>query len=216
MRCWRHDERGVAQLVHMQKGGCNGRMQYAPTVTMTYNPEVHHRNSIRLEDYDYAGNGAYFVTLCAFQRECLFGEIVDGEMRLNNIGVSVRDEWIKTPVLRQNVSLDEYVIMSNHFHGIVVINSSIVGAYCNTPDSDKRASCLRSPSQTIGAIIRGFKSATTKQINQFRDNPGCPVWQRNYYERVIRNEHELAKAREYIVNNPLKWALDKENPVNQQ
>jgi REP element-mobilizing transposase RayT len=188
-------------------------------VTMTYQPDIHHRHSIRLKDYDYSQAGAYFVTLCAWQRECLFGDIVDGEMRLNALGQAVLDEWNRTPEIRVQVSLDVSVVMPNHFHGIIAIDGStfdggnVVRAYCNTPLPIVHNQ-LRSPSQTIGAIVRGFKSAVTTQINVIRQNPNCPVWQRNYFERVIRNDAELDRAREYIINNPLKWELDKEHPAN--
>jgi REP element-mobilizing transposase RayT len=169
-----------------------------------------------------------FVTICAFQRKCLFGEIMDGYLRLNDMGVLVRDEWMKTSALLQNVCLDEFVVMPNHFHGIV----NIVGAHCMRPIAhdmgmdekrvhvgmaEKRAHIsapIRRHSGSIGSILAGFKSATTRQINLMRNNPGCPVWQRNYYERVIRNENELAGVREYIASNPMKWALDKESPAN--
>lgn len=178
---------------------------------MTYNPDIHHRHSIRLKGFDYSQAGAYFITICTWQRECLFGDIVDGVMTLNEWGQVVLDEWNRTPELRTQVSLDVAVIMPNHFHSIITVDSNTVGAYCNTPPPN---TSLRSPSQTIGAIVRGFKSTVTKQINIIRQNPGSPVWQRNYYERVIRNDAELDRAREYIINNPLKWELDKENPAN--
>lgn len=193
---------------------------------MTYNPNIHHRHSIRLKDYDYSQAGAYFVTLRSWQRECLFGEIVNGEMVLNDLGRIVVDEWEKTAQKRSNVDLDVFSVMPNHFHAIFLINDN-VGAHCMHPETvanatmletnDNRAHVgapLRRQSGSIGSIFAGFKSATTKRINALRNNPGCPVWQRNYYERIIRNEDELSRAREYIVNNPMKWELDKENPVN--
>lgn len=194
---------------------------------MPYNPDTHHRHSIRLKDYDYAQAGAYFVTICAWQRECLFGEIVNGEMVLNDLGRIVVEEWERTPKMRSNVELDVYSIMPNHFHAIISVQDN-VGAHCMRPESvdndelhaktdESRAHSsapLRRQSGSIGSIVAGFKSATTKLINIIRNNPGCPVWQRNYYERVVRNENELSRAREYIVNNPMKWELDKENPVN--
>lgn len=215
---------------------------------MTYNPDIHHRHSIRLKDYDYSRNGAYFVTICVWQRECMFGGIVNDEMVLNDMGRIVVGEWEKTSKMRSNVELDVFSVMPNHFHAIFLIRDNVgahvdrahisaplpgqktnVGAYCMRPESaamatmlqanDNRAHVsapLRRQSGSIGSVFAGFKSATTKQINIFRNNPGCPVWQKNYYERVIRNEDELTRAREYIVNNPMKWELDKENPVNCQ
>jgi REP element-mobilizing transposase RayT len=193
---------------------------------MTYNPEIHHRHSIRLKDYVYSQNGAYFVTICTLQRECLFGEIVNGEMVSNDMGRIVVDEWEKTGLIRSNVDLDVFAVMPNHFHAIFLIHDN-VGAQCMRPESVAKATMLqtndnrahvsaplRRQSGSIGSVFAGFKSATTKQINMLRNNPGCPLWQRNYYERVIRNEDELSRAREYIINNPMKWELDKENPVN--
>ena len=168
------------------------------------------RKQLRLKHYNYSDPGMYFVTICVHNRECLFGDIVDGEMRLNEFGQIVCDEWLKTSDIRPNVELDYFIVMPNHFHGIVRIMSDRRGVLQYAPTSEKRA--FHSPSQTIGAIVRGFKSATTKYINQLRGAPGVPVWQRNYYEHVIRNENELFETRKYIQDNPLKWDLDPENP----
>ncbi len=185
---------------------------------MTFNPDIHQRRSIRLRDYDYSQAGKYFVTICAWQRECLFGEIVNGEMQLNDLGQTMETVWFCLPDHYIGIELDEFVIMPNHFHGII----DIVGAQFIAPDlgitsyGDKSASnqgaMNRAP--TVGGVVRGFKARCTHAINIIRSNLGCPVWQRNYYERVIRNETELTRARDYIVNNPLKWELDKENPAN--
>jgi REP element-mobilizing transposase RayT len=191
-------------------------LQYDTEVTMTYHPNIHHRHSIRLKDYDYSQAGAYFVTLCAWQRECLFGDIVDGEMRLNALGQVVLDEWNRTPEKRKEIELDAAVVMPNHFHGIICI----VDAGTTVGAAGRAAHPPRSPlpsgprPRSLGAFVGGFKSAVTTQINVIRQNPGCPVWQRNYFERVIRNDAELERAREYIINNPLKWELDKEHPAN--
>jgi REP element-mobilizing transposase RayT len=173
---------------------------------MKYDRDKHRRRSIRLRGYDYGRAGAYFVTLCAHDRASLFGEIVDGVMRLNDLGRVVDSEWLKTPRMRPQVELDEYIVMPNHFHAILVVVDMGRGVLPYAPT-------LRSPSRTVGAIVRGFKSAVTKRINQIRRTPGLPVWQRNYYEHVIRNEGELTRIREYIVDNPSQWALDRENPA---
>jgi REP element-mobilizing transposase RayT len=165
------------------------------------------RRSIRLPHYDYRESGFYFVTLCVHDRVCLFGEIVNGIMQLNECGALVASEWSRTAVIRPQVVLDEFVVMPNHFHGIVMLKVSRRGvlpyAFPN----------FRSPSQTLGAILRGFKSTTTKRINEIRDTLGAAVWQRNYYEHVVRNDEELQRIREYIVNNPAQWELDRENPA---
>ena len=202
---------------------------------MTFNPDVHHRRSIRLQEYDYRGAGVYFVTLCALQHECLFGEIADGTMSLNDSGLVVNEYWQGIPTHFPHVEMDTFAIMPNHFHGIVRILDNFVGAKqgssaspgFNFHDIQNECKNLGEAGETfaspllhgtlcgsLGSVIQNFKSISTRMINKFRNNPGCPVWQRNYYERVIRNELELTKVREYIANNPMKWALDKENPVN--
>ncbi|PIP11995.1 MAG: transposase [bacterium (Candidatus Stahlbacteria) CG08_land_8_20_14_0_20_40_26] len=168
----------------------------------------HHRHSIRLNHYDYFQPGAYFITICTHNRKCMLGNIVNGEMRANKFGRIIETEWLKTPQIRKNVELDEYVVMPNHFHAILFIIRRGVLQYAPTNK-------FRSPSQTIGSIVRGFKSAVTKRTNKLRNTPGIPVWQRNYYERVVRNENELNRIREYIQNNPLKWELDRENPKSE-
>jgi REP element-mobilizing transposase RayT len=132
-------------------------------------------------------------------------------MPLNDAGKIVADEWTKTAEIRQEIEMDEWVVMPNHLHGIVVITGDSVGAHGHASLQKRqgpgdRALC-RSP-KSIGAMIAGFKSATTKRINEFRQTPGVKLWQRNYCEHVIRNEHDLAEIREYIHNNPLKWESD--------
>ena len=140
----------------------------------------------------------------------MFGEIENEIMIMNEFGNIAKNEWLKTTDIRDNVELSEYVIMPNHVHGIIVLNT--VGAYGNTPllpntlRSNKPV--FKSPSKTIGAIIRGYKSAVTKKINILRNTPGMPVWQRNYYEHIIRNEKSYYRIAEYILNNPLNWRED--------
>jgi REP element-mobilizing transposase RayT len=190
-----------------------------------------------LQDYDYSKPGEYFLTICTYNHGCLFGEIVGGEMRLNKLGKIVQDEWLRTAELRRDVELDSFVVMPNHIHGIIVLIESgrgtlqraVVGANCNSPhekntnksssngayiDTPLQKIKFCSPSKTVGAIIRGFKSAATKRINELRSTPGFPVWQRNYYEHIIRADKDLDNVREYIANNPFKWLLEKEIPDN--
>ncbi len=167
----------------------------------------HRRRSIRLKGYDYSQVGAYFVTICVQHRKHLFGNVVDGKMVLNEWGQVVSDEWIKTPTLRPNVELDSWVVMPNHFHGIILI-TDVLHAHAEEGLITEPAS-FQSPSQTIGAIVRGFKSAVTKQINIMRKTPAVPLWQRNYYEHIIRDEDALNRIRQYIINNPAKWHQDK-------
>jgi putative transposase len=192
---------------------------------MTYNPDIHHRRSIRLPGYDYAQPGAYFVTICAVQGECLFGEIVDGVMIESVFGLIAREEWFRSAEIRSEIVLnqDEFVVMPNHQHGIV----RIVGDVGATGGSPLRAAehdvgvadglPLRAQQpgplpHSLGAVMAGYKAVVTKRINQIRGTPGMPVWQRNYWEHVIRNEAEMQRIREYIHTNPARWSDDQLHP----
>ncbi|HPO65480.1 MAG TPA: transposase [Bacteroidales bacterium] len=168
---------------------------------MKYNPKKHHRRSIRLKGYDYSQSGAYFVTLCTQNRACLFGDIVGGEMRLNDTGKIVADSWRWLASQYDYVELDEWVVMPNHIHGIIIVHDCR-GDSRITP-TEKR--------KPIGRLIGAFKTVSTKHINIMRGTPGIPVWQRNYYEHIIRNDTSLNRIRAYIVNNPIQWELDMEN-----
>ena len=181
---------------------------------MPFDLKKHRRKSIRLGGYDYSQVGEYFVTLCTHKMRCLFGEVKSGEMHLNRLGQIVESEWRKTPLLRPMVDLGTFVVMPNHLHGLFVIRrgsekrnlatSVSVRAHVSAP--------LRRYSQELGSIIAGFKSATTKRINQQRRTPGSPVWQRNYYEHIINDEEDSARIRHYISSNPMLWRLDRHNP----
>jgi REP element-mobilizing transposase RayT len=177
----------------------------------------HKRRSIRLCGYDYSLAGAYFITICTQDRACLFGDVVDGEMRLNYAGKIVHDEWLRTADMRSNVELDAFVVMPNHFHAIVFLNDEPRRGDRPVAPTQSTANTMARPAgptpHSIGAIMAGFKSASTKHINEIRHTRGAPVWQRNYYEHIIRDDESLHRIREYIANNPLQWALDRENPV---
>jgi len=166
----------------------------------------HHRRSIRLKGYDYTHPGVYFVTIVAFGQEPIFGRIVEGEMELNQLGEIILEEWFKTAQIRPEIELDEFVVMPNHVHGIIWI----VGA------RRRRAPTLedfRKPVPgSIPTIVRSFKSTVTRRINLLRKTSAAPVWQRNYYEHVIKSEKELGQIRQYIRDNPLKWETDQEYP----
>jgi len=192
---------------------------------MKYDPQCHHRRSIRLKGYDYAQAGAYFVTICTRERACLFGEVVDGEMRLNDAGRMVERCWLDIPRHFPHVELDAFVIMPNHIHGIIVITSDPdvgarhvearhVGARHAVPlQMAPHAEQFGKPVPgSLPTIVRSFKSAATKRINIWRGTPGASVWQRNYYEHILRDEASWERVREYIANNPLQWAVDRENP----
>ena len=180
---------------------------------MKYDPAKHHRRSIRLKGYDYSQAGFYFVTICCHQRQRLFGKIVNGAIQLNKYGEIVEDEWLKSSIIRQEIELDEYVVMPNHFHGIVIINP--VGVNCRSPlPSSAIPTHPSMKPRSLSSIMAGFKSAVTKKINIIRHAPGTPVWQRNYYEHIIRNERALNNIRQYIINNPLSWHQDQLHPNN--
>jgi len=183
---------------------------------MKYNQDKYHRRSIRLKGYDYSQAGAYFLTICTHGRECLFGEIVDGEMRLNDAGLFVKQCWFDIPRHFPHAELDAFVVMPNHVHGIIVITDS-VGAKDFSPLFSPLPAThtpLISPPRTIGSIVRGFKIGATKW---FRTNTDISiVWQRNYYEHVIRDEADLHRIRQYITDNPMCWAEDEENPLAQK
>jgi putative transposase len=179
-------------------------------------PEGHHRRSVRLTGYDYAQPGAYFVTICTHGRICIFGDVVNGEMIVNECGQRVTEEWLYTGLLRPDVVLDAFVVMPNHLHGIVIIMERDRGrGVLHTPFHDGTPDRgVNSPSRTVGAIVRGFKAATVRDINCLRGVPaGAPVWQRNYYEHVVRSAAGLGRIRAYIADNPARWLEDENNPA---
>ena len=170
------------------------------------------RRSIRLPAYDYGQAGAYFVTICTYQRKPLFGRVVEGNIRLNAVGRVAESEWLRTPHVRLEIGLDDFVLMPNHLHGIVVIvddraadEVAPVGAHGRAP--------LQRPARSLGSLIAGYKAASAKRINILRGSPGAPVWQRNYYEHIVRNERERDRIREYIRANPFNWDQDEYNPA---
>jgi len=187
---------------------------------MSEQPNERHRRSLRLKGYDYSQAGAYFVTICADGKECLFGEIESGVMRLNEYGEIVASEWVRSAEVRSEIGCGEFVVMPNHFHGII----HIVGTYGNTPvsrDEQNKAYSRKkgvlpyaptSPSRNVGAMVRGFKGAASRRINAIRNTPGAPVWQRNYYEHVIRNDDDYNRIAEYVANNPQRWMEDSLHP----
>jgi putative transposase len=150
--------------------------------------------------------GCHFVTTNTFQRSWLFGEMGSGRVLLNPYGRIVEEEWLRGQLLRQEVALDAFVVMPDHFHGIVVLSGSDEGNVCETGGTANGPGvCLRRHPRCLGSLMAGFKSATTRRINTLRGSPGRAVWQSNYYEHVIRNEGELDGIRTYIQNNPLKY-----------
>jgi putative transposase len=204
---------------------------------MKYDPAKHKRRSIRFQGYDYSAPGAYFITICTHQRQCLFGQIVAGQMELNATGLWVQACWQRLPDCFPLLTLDQFVIMPNHLHGILWLGD-------DTPCGDNGASrtsrrgeafgqnTLEQPevslpnasplphpnvspihpkgtqSGSISAIIQNFKSISTRRINQLQNSAGSPLWQRNYYERIVWDNTSLQRIRDYIRNNPLSWEQD--------
>ena len=181
--------------------------------------EGFHATAIRLtappfhppaQNFDYAGNGAYFVTICTQDKACRFGTVIAGEMQLNALGEIVRDEWLRTAAVWPQVGLDAFIIMPNHLRGIIMIDQP-VGAHCMRPPTSiepgARSAPLRRPANSLGSIIAGFKGAATRQINSMT-GATLPLWQRNYYEHVIRNTADLDAIRDYITANPARWDDD--------
>lgn len=217
---------------------------------MKYNPDIHHRKSIRLKGFDYTQPGAYFVTICTYHRDEIFGEIINGEMNLSPLGEIVCAEWMQSAEIRKEIRIfdDEFIIMPNHLHGICWI----VGADGVRPEKDgvrpekddirpentiltikeraqalrpdvqeqdarreeqdaRRASLRRDP-RSLGSFIAGFKASVTSRAGRELNMTG--IWQRNYYEHIVRSDRELSNIRWYIRNNPLNWQLDRDNAQN--
>jgi putative transposase len=187
-----------------------------------------HRRSIRLKGYDYTQPGAYFVTLLAWQRQCLFGEVAGDEVRLKDAGKVLEYYWNTLPA-HFSVEIDQWVIMPNHFHGIIWLIDDPVRA--KQPGFDFSSIDLhpsgRSPlpnlelraednhrlqPKSLGSLIAGFKAACTTRINRLRRTTGLHVWHRNYHDHIIRNEDELNNIRLYVLDNPRQWVEDEHNP----
>jgi putative transposase len=179
------------------------------------------RQSIRLKGYDYAQEGAYFVTVCTKYRACWFGNIEHGKMNTTSAGSLVRNYWETLPGRFNDVQLDVFVLMPNHIHGIVFVGAQFIAPVNNTSIPgcsidinnilwEKRTGAMnRAP--TLGQIVRTFKAASTRAIR--KTVQPLFAWQRNYHEHIIRNEESLNHIREYITNNPLHWEVDRENPL---
>jgi len=171
------------------------------------------RQSLRLPDYDYSQPGAYFVTMVTYQREHLFGKITNGEMRLDDAGKIVWEVWQSLPGRYPNISLDEAVVMPNHFHGIVIIeeNPVAVAAIHEFSPHTKESYRLARRRMTIPMIIGYLKMNSAKYINILLNSSGVPIWQRNYYERIVRNDQAYNAIHRYIHSNPASWDTDEEN-----
>lgn len=173
---------------------------------MPYDSERHDRRSIRLEGWNYSWPGLYFVTICTQKSRHLFGRVAGEAMRLNAFGTIADEEWRRTATIRDNVELDSYIIMPNHVHGIIAIT--------------RRGTARRAPTErqfgkpiagSLSTIVRAYKAAVTKRINEHRGTPGAPVWQRNYYEHIVRTPRAHRMISAYIEDNPARWYLDRYN-----
>ncbi|HSP54608.1 MAG TPA: transposase [Dehalococcoidia bacterium] len=205
---------------------------------MRYSPRLHHRRSVRLTTYDYTQAGAYFITICTHERECIFNDL-----RIDNL---LRRIWGRTAGRGHYPREGDFVVMPNHIHGIVWIRakhatSGATGVGASRPRiqgdaspadgasstdvglplvdgsplrSDLAPAPRRAESGSLGALIGSFKTNAAVAINNIRRAPGAPVWQRNYHEHVIRNEDDLRRIREYLLDNPRKWSEDPDNPTN--
>jgi putative transposase len=158
------------------------------------------RHNIRLPDYNYARQNAYFVTLCTQNKLNLFGNIKDSTMRLNPFGEVVQSVWKGIPLHYPEVNNEVFVIMPNHIHGIITIFDV------------KRAGSKPTPTRPLSEIVRAFKTYSSRRINELRNSKGTQIWQRNYYEHIIRDENNYHEIGEYILYNPSKWETDSENP----
>jgi len=210
---------------------------------MSYNPNIHHRKSIRLKGYDYTQAGLYFITICTQNRDCLFGEIRTDEMKLNDAGRMIETEWVKLKNRFQNIEIHEYIAMPNHFHGILEIVGSTVGATLvvaqnnngattdnngattdnngattdnngATTDNNGATTRVAPTGKTIGDMMDAFKSITTVEYIRGVKTLGWKpfdgkLWQRNYWEHIIRNGNDFNRIAEYIINNPKNWDNDK-------
>lgn len=190
-----------------------------------FNPKINHRKTIRLQNYDYSQEGYYFITICTENKKCILGKIENKKMVLNQFGKKVKDCWLKIEKTNNFLKLDQFVIMPNHIHGILIIDKNVGVPLVGTQDSDGLSEQRKNknstqgrpqgiaPTKTIGEIIGGFKSLTTNEYIKNVKAGKFPsfkkrIWQRNYYEHIIRNEESLDKIWEYIVSNPETWEKD--------
>jgi len=184
---------------------------------MFYNSNIHHhRRTIRLKDYDYSQAGLYFVTICVQRHECLFGKMINGEMILNEYGKIVQMVWDELPQHYKNVELGEFVVMPNHIHGIIIITDCTglaidmglaVGA--GLKPAPTMATTGESKTHGLSEIVRALKTFSARKINEMRNTCGEKLWQRNYYEHIIRNDKSYQYIADYIINNPAEWEKDK-------
>jgi REP element-mobilizing transposase RayT len=169
---------------------------------MNYDPERHHRRSVRLSGYDYSQGGVYFFTACTYQRQCLLGSMREGQVEISPAGRIVTQTWEGLPDRFPDIILDEFVVMPNHIHGILVIADGPI-----IPETGRER-------PTLGAVLRAFKSLSAVSVNRLLGRTEWPLWQRNYHEKIIRSEQMLEAVRRYVQDNPRCWTDDADNPNN--
>jgi len=191
---------------------------------MAYDPKKHHRRSIRLRGYDYADGGAYFMTICVHNKECLLGRVVEGQMVLSDAGQTVQRVWLSLTQRLPAVVLDAFQIMPNHLHGVFVIPgpglepslAAATGAPVVPPYPNRnKGTASRAPTNrrvAMGDVVGAFKSIATIQVNRLLSRTGTRLLQENFFEHIIRNVDSLGKIRAYISENPARWLEDPENP----
>jgi REP element-mobilizing transposase RayT len=174
-------------------------------------PRKHHRRSIRLPGWDYRTSAVYFITICTHNRECLFDNRTWADVAAT--------AWLAIPTNVPRVVLDEWVIMPNHLHGVLILTDDVGGVPVGpfdwrwaapTPSAEPRR-FANAPSGSLGSIVRSYKAAVTRRINERCGTLGCKRWQRGYYERIVRDNHELERIRLYVQDNPARWAEDRDN-----
>ena len=171
------------------------------TISVKNNYRKYIRRSTRLKGYNYSKAGKYYVTINCHGKEFIFGNIIAGKMQLNEFGTIAENEWKRTALLRKHIELGEFIIMPDHIHGVVIITKNL---------SAPLQKYFSSPSRTLGAIVRGYMSTVTSQINKIRNTPGEKVWQRGYHDHIIRNKWDLDRISRYIRKNPRNWLRNKD------
>jgi len=172
------------------------------------------RQHLRLPEFDYRASYAYFVTICVRDRLCVFGNVANDQMVLSRRGIVARACWLDIPRHHAHVTLDRFIVMPNHVHGLLLFEGDppVVATPASPLPSTKLSRATGATSGSLGAVIGSYKSAVTRTINRLRPGAGAKLWQHNYYEHVVRNDFGLDRVREYVQMNPERWARDAENP----
>jgi putative transposase len=170
-----------------------------------------HRRSIRIQGFDYAQPGSYFITICAWDKKLIFGKITNGEVTLSHLGEIARKELEKLPHRFTNINLDCFVVMPNHIHILITISND--GGITGSDLPGVQEAFKKPVPGSVPTIVRAYKAAVTQRVSALRNAPVSIVWHRNYYEHVVRNEGERERIFLYINSNPAQWDSDEENPV---